>query len=228
MIVIKSLLETTLNTRDLGGYKKKDKTRTKPVAFIRSDVAYAPSEKDIAFLRAVGVTTVIDLRTDDEVKRKASGFAAVDGLRYVHLPIVEGSQVPESCAAVPLSYMLIAAGKSMPQVFATMAAAEGGVLFHCSAGKDRTGVVSAILLLHAGVYRRDIVKNYVLTKKYNRKRLKLVRRNYPGLDMRIVVPCNFYMEEFLRLFTEKYGSTDEYFRSLGLTAEEIKKLSERL
>lgn len=80
-------------------------------------------------------------------------------------------------------------------------------MFNCTAGKDRTGVVSAILLLHAGVSDMDIIDNYVLTKEYGRERLELVHKNFPEVDMNIVTPCEIFMKEFLRLFREEYADT---------------------
>ena len=101
-------------------------------------------------------------------------------------------------------------------------------MFNCTAGKDRTGVVSAILLLHVGVCEEDIVENYVLTKEYGKGRLELIHKNFPELDMNIVTPCKMFMEQFLRLFRAEYGNTDKYFRMIGLNDEEIKALRNKL
>ena len=101
-------------------------------------------------------------------------------------------------------------------------------MFNCTAGKDRTGVVAAILLLHAGVCDEDIMENYVLTKEYGKGRLELVHKNFPELDMNIVTPCKMFMEEFLRLFRAEYDDTDTYFRMIGLNDEEIKALRDKL
>lgn len=75
-----SLLETTLNTRDLGGYRI-DGTRdyTRYGRIIRSDVIIAPSENDIEFLKSSGITTIIDLRTKEEKEKKPSGLAGIEG-----------------------------------------------------------------------------------------------------------------------------------------------------
>ena len=223
-----SLLETTQNTRDLGGYKKSEGTYTKGLSLIRSDVQNYPSEKDIAFLKEHKITTIIDLRGEKDVMRKPSGFVDVPGLKYFNFKINEGSGVPENYEAVPISYMKIAEAEAMPDVFRCIANAPDGVMFNCTAGKDRTGVVSALLLLHAGVSDKDIIENYVLTKEFGRERLELVHKNFPELDMRIITPCEFFMEEFLRLFREKYINTDSYFRCIGITDEEILKIRGKL
>lgn len=228
VIITESLLETTQNTRELGGYVIKDGLATKRNSLWRSDVQNYPSEKDVALLKKRRITTILDLRGDKDLTRKPSGFANAEGFTYINCPIIEGSGVPESVEKVPVSYLAIAQAESMPKVFRTIANAESGVMINCTAGKDRTGVVSAILLLHAGVSDADIIENYVLTKEYGRERLELVHKNFPEVDMNIITPKEWYMEEFLRLFREKFGTTESYFRSLGLSEDEIEKIRRKL
>ena len=155
---MKSLLETTMNTRDLGGYPCAGGGETRRGILLRSDRIPAPSEKDIAYLKSLGITTVIDLRTDGEVSDSPNGLASA-GFDYRRYPITEGSFVPQTETAVPVSYLCILRDKNTAGVFRTIARAEGGVLFGCSAGKDRTGVVSAVILLICGVDDEDIIDN---------------------------------------------------------------------
>ena len=168
------------------------------------------------------------MRGQKDVDRKPSGFVGRNDFEYYNFQINEGSGVPESVEAVPISYMNIAKAKAMPDVFKCIANAKTGVMFNCTAGKDRTGVVAAILLLHAGVSDKDVIDNYVLTKEYGKERMELVHKNFPDLDMNIVTPCKMLMEEFLKLFMEEYGDSDTYFRSIGLSDNEINSLREKL
>lgn len=220
----RSLLQTTQNTRDLGGYSASSGVRTQSGVLLRSDVQNYPSEEDFRYLLSRGITTVIDLRGLNDVQRKPSGFAEKEGFTYINIPIDEGSGIPESLEDVPVSYMRIAEAKEMSRVFRCIALAKTGVMFNCTAGKDRTGVVAAILLLHAGVRTDEIIRDYVLTREYGKERLALVQKNFPGIDMRIVTPCEAFMTEFLRLFKERYRNTKQYFRRLGLSADEIELL----
>ncbi len=223
-----SLLNTTENTRDLGGYITRTGKQTRCESILRSDVQNYPSEEDIEFLKTKNITTIIDMRGQKDVDRKPSGFACRRDFEYYNFQISEGSGVPESVEAVPISYISIAKAKAMPDVFKCIANAKTGVMFNCTAGKDRTGVVAAILLLHASVCDEDIIENYVLTKEYGKGRLELVHKNFPELDMNIVTPCKMFMEEFLRLFRAEFGDTDTYFRIIGLNDEEIKALRDKL
>lgn len=223
-----SLLRTTQNTRDLGGYRTKEGTLTKKGSILRSDVQNFPSEEDLEYLKVHGITTIIDMRGQNDVDRKPSGFVGKEDFAYFNYQINQGSGVSESMKAVPKGYMDIASAPEMPDVFRCIANAKSNVMFNCTAGKDRTGVVSAILLCHAGVSDKDIIENYVLTKEYGRERLELVHKNFPELDMNVVIPCEMFMEEFLRMFREKYGDTEIYFKTIGLNDEEILLIREKL
>ena len=224
----RSLLQTTQNTRDLGGYHTRSGSFTRTGVLLRSDVQNYPSADDCRFLKEQGITTIIDMRSVKDTQRKPSGFAAKEGFTYFNFPIDEGSGIPESVDEVPRSYMRIANAKEMVHIFRCIANAKTGVMFNCTAGKDRTGVVSAILLMHAEVGTADIIQDYVLTREYGRERLALVHQNFPEIDMNIVTPCEAFMSEFLRLFTEQYGNTARYFNHLGLSAEEIALLRSKL
>lgn len=228
METYRSLLETTQNTRELGGYHTKSGAITKEKSLIRSDVQNYPSEADCEFLKSNGITTIIDLRGAKDVERRPSGFAEKEGFDYYNFQISEGSGVPVSSAEVPKMYMRIASAEAISIVFTCIANAKTGVMFNCTAGKDRTGVISAILLLHAGVSDTDIIENYVLTKEYGKERLNLIHKNFPDIDMSIITPCEMYMEEFLRLFRNQYKNTDNYFHTIGLSDEEIEKLRYKL
>lgn len=224
----KSLLETTMNTRELGGYQTIHGTRTSYNVILRSDEPKKPSERDIAYLEAHQITRIIDMRGKKEAAVTPSPFAGMAAFEYYHVPIEEGSGLPDSVQAVPRSYMKIAASSNISQVFSLIAHAPHGVLFHCAAGKDRTGVVSAILLLLVGVSEDDIVENYMLTKQNNRRRFARLRKNFPELDIHIVIPDKSYMTLFLQLFREKYGDAQNYLRLLGLSEQDVCRLKEKI
>ena len=224
---MKSLLETAMNTRDLGGYPCAGGAETRRGVLLRSDKITEPSRKDLAFLRERGIGTVIDLRTDFEAEDSPSGLEDA-GFEYYRFPITEGSSVPRTAAAVPLSYLCIARDPNMPKVFRTLAAAKGGVLFGCSAGKDRTGVVSAVILLLCGADDEDIVDNYMLTKECCAPLWKIIREVFPGYDMSAVIPREEFMSGFLRLFREAYGTAENYLLALGLTSEELAAVKRKL
>ena len=90
----KSLLETTQNTRDLGGYETCYGRKTKSFSVLRSDRQGYASDRDKKFLVNHDITTVIDMRTEEDVKKKPSSLTNVKGMTYYNFPVYEGSKVP--------------------------------------------------------------------------------------------------------------------------------------
>ncbi|MCR5706936.1 MAG: tyrosine-protein phosphatase [Ruminococcus sp.] len=224
----KSLLSCSFNTRELGGFKTSDGKVTRKGMIWRSDVPAVPSTEDVEKLLSNRITTIIDMRTEAETERVPDVFADITGFDYHHFPITEGSGVPESLEAVPLSYMDIVTAENIPSVWRTMAEAENGVLFHCTAGKDRTGVVSAVILLMCSVDRETIVRDYVISREYNHIRLSAFLASHPEVDRNIVLANEKIMERFIDLFTERYENVENYFCSIGLSAEYAEMIRNKL
>lgn len=225
----KSLLETTLNTRDLGGYWSEITGQNlQSWSVLRSDGQNYPSDQDVELLKSKNIFTFIDMRGEKDVLRKPSGFFNKLGFTYHNIQIDEGSGIPESVDAVSKSYMKIAESKNIARVFKTIAAAPGGVMFNCTAGKDRTGVVSAVLLGLCGVSEKCIIYDYMLTKTCNKERFELIHQNFPEIDMNIVIPQERYMEEFIGILEGKYGSYHDYLSAIGVTECEIEMIREKL
>ncbi len=219
-----SLLKTTRNTRDLGGHPAAGGRITVPDRIWRSDRQENPDPEDIALLRSKGITTIIDMRTEEDNLTKPSFFRSLEGFTFLNYPIIEGDTIPESVEAVPGSYMNIACSENMPRILKAIADADTGVMYNCAAGKDRTGVVTAILLMLCGVSDEEITADYMLTKECNRERFELLRKRRPDLDMNIVIPRESYIRDFMDLFRERFGSVDGYFACIGLSEETKQKL----
>lgn len=223
----RSLLSSTGNTRDLGGYLTASGL-TQYNRIWRSDVTSRLTAEDIAILRENGITTVIDLRTDEEVQRKSNSLAGAEGFEYHRFPIPEGSEPPESFEEVPVSYMRIAGAVNIGAVFRTIAAADGGVMIQCNAGKDRTGTVSAILLLAAGTDREDVVTNYTLTREYIGDMLEAYLSAHPETDRRIILADSLTMTRFIDSFLSEYGDVRSYLYRIGLTERETERIINKL
>ena len=223
-----SLLKTTRNTRDLGGHPAAGGRVTVQDRIWRSDRQENPDPEDIALLRSKGITTIIDMRTEEDNLTKPSFFRSLEGFTFLNYPIIEGDTIPESVEAVPGSYINIACSENMPRILKAIADADTGVMYNCAAGKDRTGVVTAILLMLCGVSDEEITADYMLTKECNRERFELLRKRRPDLDMNIVIPRESYIRDFMDLFRERFGSVDGYFACIGLSEETKQKLLARL
>lgn len=220
-------LEKTLNTRDLGGYPTASGAYTAYNRFWRSDIPYYLSDRDIELLREKDITTVVDLRSLMEVEETPCHLSKVPGFSYHHCPQV--TKMPESEEDVHRGYIEIVDDFSLfYPVMKAFADAPGGALFHCTAGKDRTGTTAALLLLLAGVAEADIIADYQITRTYIQPALEKM------LDSEISYPAwagsskPEYMEAFLKRFIEKYHSVEEYLALIGLSAAEIDTIKGKL
>ena len=225
----KSILESTMNTRELGMYRiQGTKNYTLSNRIYRSDRCESLSASDKKLLLDRDITTIIDLRSEQEAETKPSAFSSDSDFIVFHYPIVEGMLPPNSLEAVPVSYMEIAHADCVKEVFKTIADANGGVFFHCTAGKDRTGVVSAILLALVGVSDEDIVYDYAISREFNKQRLEAYLKEHPEIDKDIVLANEKSMYGFLRMLREKHNSVDQYLRDIGISEYEIQELKSKL
>ena len=96
------------------------------------------------------------------------------------------------------------------------------------AGKDRTGVVSAVLLLLCGVDRDTVIDDYVISRYNNKERLERYLNEHPEVDREIVMANEKSMDRFIDLFTEKYGRAEEYLGSVGLSAAQTERLRAKM
>ena len=224
----KSLLSCSANTRELGGIRTADGSLTRNDVYWRSDVPINPDKDDIEKLQKHNITTIIDMRTEQETIKVPNMLSDAAGFEYHHFPVTEGSGVPESLEAVPHSYIDISKAESMSKVMKTIAEAKQGVIFHCTAGKDRTGVVSAIILMACGVERETIVSDYVVSREYNKEMLSAFLEAHPEVDRDIVLANEKSMNGFIDLFEERFGTVENYFETIGLSAEYAEMIRSKL
>ncbi|SMC27426.1 protein-tyrosine phosphatase [Clostridium acidisoli DSM 12555] len=224
------LLSSTLNTRDLGGYPIEcGKKSTSYKVFLRSDVPLQVSDDDIELLLSNNITTIVDLRSDAEVESKSYALKTDKRFEYYHCKIHGDGCLPSSVEAVPDSYFdMVDEKKTVLNIMRVFAKAKGGVLYHCTAGKDRTGVISALILLLAGVCKTDILYDYTISEAYLGPMLQQFCKSNKNVDINIITPKIEYMEKFLDMFIQKYNSVEEYFCEIGLSDGDILQLKAKL
>ncbi|GFP75409.1 tyrosine-protein phosphatase [Clostridium fungisolvens] len=223
------LLSCTLNTRDLGGYPIDHGRATAYKAFVRSDVPHKLSDEDIQLLLSNNITTIVDLRSDDEAQSKPCALKDHNDFQYYHSKIHGDGYLPASVEEVPISYFeMVDEQNTILNTMRLFSKAKGGVLYHCTAGKDRTGVISALLLLLAGVSKTDILADYHISQVYLNSMLQQYCKSNNNVDINIITPKMEHMEKFLDMFLEKYNSVEEYFSKIGLEDNEVMQLKEKL
>jgi len=154
------------NTRDLGGLPRNGGL-TRMGVLVRSDSMAHLTQVGREAMVAYGVTMVIDLRTDAELQQAPNPCADNAGLAYRHLPLVDDSGMVALGELAEMFerylWMLDGRPEAFRAIFETLAAADGAVVFHCFAGKDRTGLVAALLLGAAGVPNDAIAADFAET-----------------------------------------------------------------
>lgn len=173
-----SLFKSTLNTRALsiGGLR-----------YIRSDAPLLLTEEEIRWLLENKITTLVDLRSVEEVERKPCLLKGAEGFTYYHLPVTGGGGTPKSREHLHEVYRKMV-DEQMDIILDTILEAPSNVMYFCTAGKDRTGVVSALLLKRLGAAEAVIVEDYMMSKENLMDMLTAYVQEHPEVDIEIIVP----------------------------------------
>ena len=173
-----SLFDSTLNTRAL------------PVGslrYIRSDYPGNLSDDEVNWLVKNNITTVVDLREEKEYISKPCILENNEEFTYYHLPVTGGGDTPQSPEAVTETYLGML-DEQMDKIISTIMNAKSNVMYFCGAGKDRTGVVSAIILKKLGYSDQVIVDDYMETKDNLMDFLTAYVKEHPEVDINIIIP----------------------------------------
>lgn len=227
------LTENIINCRDLGGYAFKS-GETSFGKVIRCGVPLDPTDSDVEFLKKMGIKTVIDLRGDGECEERPSYFINSD-FEYHQISLLEANPAfSKTVTSMPEMYKLCLKdyGENFAKVFRLIASLDEPFIIQCFFGKDRTGLVSAVLLGLAGVSREDIIADYEVSHTYMKPFCEEQIRLNTGLIWERN-PVMFAseasnMEQILDYFESEFGGISNYLRYVGLSESEIESLSKKL
>lgn len=213
--------------RDLGNYPTKSGGYTKNGTFYRSDLPKNMDDEEIEKILKLNISTVIDLRTEEEVNRKPNSLN-IKNIDYYNVSLL-GDRCPEFEKDIPIGYMnILSNNETMRKTFKIILNAKGSVLFNCTAGKDRTGVVAMLLLKLADVYDEDILVDYQISYTYLKEDIRKMHKDNPDLPAFLGESKMEYMEETLEMFNNKYVNIIDYFTNLGFSLDEILKIKSKL
>ncbi len=170
--------------------------------FIRSDVPTKITENEKNWLLSNNVTTIVDLRTDDERMRKPCPLIDDGRFSYYVCAVAGGDKVPSSTDDVSKSYIAMV-DTQFDAMIEFLLNVKSNVLYFCNAGKDRTGVVSAVLLYKLGMPYEYIVNDYLKTKFNLEELLNEFARQNPTIDIDVITPHKRYIEEFLKWYVDR-------------------------
>lgn len=229
-------LEGTYNVRELGGYPGRDGRTTRWRTLLRADSLHRLSPQAQEQLLQWGLRTVIDLRRADELHKAPNVFATSTRVAYRHLSLLSdgpsGRTLPRTLADI---YRIILDERQsyIRTTLQTLATQDiFPAIFHCTAGKDRTGLLSALLLGLAGVSEEVIIEDYALSAQYltgpyldeARRRAELFGFSY---DFQVQCPPDV-MRETLEYVAVRYGGIAGYCRAIGLLDAEMTRLQDLL
>ncbi len=218
-----------LNIRDMGGYETKDGKTTAKGRFIRS--AGLARIDDGELLRQLSVDCVIDLRSTPERLRAPDIAEDMKDVRYEHVPMLDYIAATFDSRDFTMAEMYIGllknSGSGYKRIFEMFADESlNCCLFHCTAGKDRTGVTAMLLLGLAGVPDDEIVEDYSLTGLLLQG--SRFTRVQPGIPEYVLHAAEETMLETLSFLRETYGGAAGYLESVGVGKESrvaiVKKL----
>lgn len=164
--------------------------------FIRSDVPTNLTVNEIEWLLYHEIKTIIDLRTPEEQLMKPCCLFERPEFRYMSFQVFGGSVIPSTPDEVPKSYIAMC-DNQMNQIIKTILESREGVLYFCNAGKDRTGVVTAILMRKLGCTDQEIIEDYLQSKNNLKSMLNEYANSNPDVSLEVITPCERYMREFL-------------------------------
>ncbi|KAI0375894.1 hypothetical protein BV20DRAFT_932406 [Pilatotrama ljubarskyi] len=237
-----------VNVRDLGSYPTHHpRMLTRPGLVYRSGEISHITPEGMRQLKELGISTIYDLRSETEMLRYETPIPTVDGVEIVHIPVFKTEDYsPEAMAK---RFELYASGKTeafmvlYSQILDNAGPAfavvlrhirdrpDSPCLFHCTAGKDRTGILAAILLKLVGVDDETIARDYALTRVGREPAREMIMKRLskvPYFATNTEAALNMFssraetMLAFLQMLEERYGGVEEYVKKVvGLTDEDI-------
>lgn len=233
-------LEGCFNFRDLGGRVTRSGQRVRTGRLFRSDALHHMTPADVSRVRdALGVRTVVDLRSGVEREAEAPAALCAPPVTLHHVPLFDRERTGAgSAASLSLgqlyALMLQFAREQIVRTVGILTESEAPAVFHCAAGKDRTGVVAAVLLGALDVSDEVIVEDYADTRRsLDRIVARLRESDSYGYVFEELPPETLHaepatMEELLAHVRSRYGSMQGYLREAGVADTALDRLAERL
>lgn len=223
-----------LNARDLGGLPTAGAGRIREQALIRSDRLSRLTDDGVEAVRRLCPSRIIDLRTAAQCEHEPSPFAAAE--MYCHVPLSIPSDPPNRQARMVDRYrskLDLYPHRFVQAVAAAADAPPGPVIVHCQAGKDRTGLVIALILKAVGVPDDAVAVDYAasatrLGAYYTAKRADIKDAELLELVRELHSARADTMASALTYLRDEFGGVEPYLRRGGLVERQLEALRSRL
>lgn len=226
-------LEGAANFRDLGGLPTSDGRFVRRGRIFRSDVLYRLTESDTIALRQLSLKTVIDLRSRGEVSHYPESPLKVAGLEHFNVPLVTDASMVAGSMTEEYLLLLRNVGEGFRVIFGHLANDHYPLVINCFAGKDRTGLTSALILGALGVPDDEIVADYALSEQHMLRLMHIHGRTDDAMVESGALPTwlaatSATMEATLHAISQEWGSVGGYLESIGIPAEELRQIRDAL
>jgi protein-tyrosine phosphatase len=233
--------DNVFNFRDLGGYRTADGRTVRWHRLYRADDLCRLDGADLDRFAALGIRTVLDLRRPNELEERGR-IPASDGFEYRHIHVKHSKwepadfTAPDSRTAYLVDRYLEMAelgGEGIAEALRVVAdPAAAPLVFHCVAGKDRTGLVAAFTLHLLGVSDEDIADDYARSELSEAPNWAWQAQRRPDPPSRrweefTVSPRDAILRFFSRV-RDEHGSIPEYLQSIGVTRAHAAAMREHL
>jgi protein-tyrosine phosphatase len=225
------------NARELGGLPLRGGGRTAPGWLVRSDSLAGLSAHGRDALAAYGVRTVVDLRSPAELASHPNPYqASPAGIRLLHRPLLDDADMV-AVAGRPQEdvyrFAVDQRARRLAGILVALADAEPVALYHCHSGKDRTGIVTGLLLELAGVERAAIVADYAVSEHLLAPIYARWVAQEPDADLRRLLRQTFpsppgLMSGLLQHLDQAHGGAERYLLAAGLSPDRLERLRARL
>lgn len=232
------VLTRPANFRDVGGLPTTDGRRIRPGRLFRSDSLQELDDSDVTVLvDRLGIRYVIDLRTASEAVQQGRGPLSAHPVAYVNVPLADVDRPAGPPGTVVLSQYLqhLDNDPNLPLAVETVAhAVSHPTVVHCAAGKDRTGVVLALVELLLGVPEEHVVADYMATAANIDAIVGRLRGWQRYADNMARLPAEIYRCEehvirgLLRELAGRYGGARQWALERGVPADTTDRLRDRL
>ncbi|GCE29315.1 hypothetical protein KDA_47990 [Dictyobacter alpinus] len=225
--------EGCYNARDIGGYATLDGHTTRWKTVLRADSPNELTSAGQRLLLAYPVRTIIDLRRTTELRRAPSIFVDGRGVRYLNISLLEDERKAREAQSLQRLYSLTLETCQEPikQVLQFMATEDiFPCIVHCTIGKDRTGLMIALLLSIANVPMDTIATDYALSEQYlvpllTAMRARLAEEGQDVSRFEWLMPAHAEtMYATLTYLAQRYGSVKDYLLHIGLTQAQLDRL----